>query len=60
MFGLDLIVAGWLTLASNEIVCEPEAKPKLSISPYKSNVKYDFTKSRDDLKEFNIDTIFQS
>ncbi|NCO02722.1 MAG: hypothetical protein GW903_00855 [Alphaproteobacteria bacterium] len=57
MFGLDIIMAGALQLASFDIQCQHNIAPKIKVSPQQSAIQYDFTKSKDDLGEFDIDTI---
>ncbi|MEM6780234.1 MAG: hypothetical protein AAF569_00050 [Pseudomonadota bacterium] len=59
MFGLELVMASWLTMASwqDDIKCEPQRKPRVTVLPSKSPLKFNFQKSRDELQQLEIDTI---
>lgn len=61
MFGLELMASGLLHLAAtdvkSQIKCEAKIVPKINVVPTKSNVQYDFTKTKNDLSRFDIDTI---
>ncbi len=67
MFGLEFIMAGLMNTSTTPskvdkvayapIACVPRIPPKVSVIPSKSQVKYDFSKSRSDLQNFDIDTI---
>ena len=58
MFGLDLVMAGWVTLASAQpLDCSQYGPAEISVIPQKSRIKYDYSKSKKDLNEFNIDTV---
>lgn len=61
MFGIELLTAGYLHLASadvkSQIQCQPKVTPKIRVRPTRAQIKYDFTKNKNDLKRFDIDTI---
>lgn len=57
MFGLDIMMAGVLQLASFDVQCRTSPAPRITVSPKQSTIQYDFSKSKDDLGEFDIDTI---
>lgn len=57
MIGLELAVAGWLHLASNEVKCIHQTAPKITVLPSKSTVTYDFSKSQAQLDGFDVDTV---
>lgn len=61
MFGLDLIMAGWLNMAATPVVanveCQTKITSKVNILPSKSRVKYDFTKSKAQLNSVDVDTV---
>lgn len=57
MFGLDLMVAGLVHLASTDVQCRQKIVPKINVIPKQSTIQYDFTKSRAQLDGFDIDTI---
>ncbi|NQZ15005.1 MAG: hypothetical protein HRT94_09315 [Alphaproteobacteria bacterium] len=61
MFGLEIAAVGLLHLAvsdhSQQIQCKPKVSPKINILPTKSSVKYDYSKSKNDLERFDIDTV---
>ena len=39
------------------VECKPKIAPQVRVVPYKSNVRYDFSKSKAELNSFNVDTI---
>lgn len=59
MYGLDLMMAGLLTLASSQpaIECVADSKAKVSVVPSRSDVTYDFSKDRAAMQEMHVDTI---
>ncbi len=62
MFGLELLMAGVVSMPVTEVRasavnCVPKVAPQVNVIPSKSRVKYDLSKSRDALKNFDIDTI---
>lgn len=61
LFGLELATVGLLHLAAtdvkSQVKCQPKAAPKVKVLPTKSKVKYDFTKTQNDLERFDIDTV---
>lgn len=67
MFGLEFLTVGILHLATSEakvkgdiksqIECVAKISPKINVLPTKSRVKYNLTKSKNDLERFDIDTI---
>ncbi|MEM9469679.1 MAG: hypothetical protein AAF988_05910 [Pseudomonadota bacterium] len=68
MFGLEIAAVGLLHLASSErkttadfiksqVECRAKVPPKVRIKPTKAKIQYDFTKSKEDLKNFDIDTV---
>jgi len=61
IFGLEVASVGLLHLAASGrtpfIECTPKIVPKIKVLPSKSEVKYDFTKSKYDLERFDIDTV---
>lgn len=68
VLGLELIMAGWLQLASADtvsqaakqsaLVCEPNKRtPSVQVKPTSGRLKYDFTKSRSELERMKIDTV---
>jgi hypothetical protein len=52
-----MAAAGIAPAAAQQIKCVSKTAPKINITPTKSRVKYDFTKTKADLNSFNIDTI---
>lgn len=57
MLGLDMVAGGLLYLAAGDISCQPRKIPQILIQPLRTTVSYDFSKSRDELGRFDIDTI---
>lgn len=57
MFGLDIAMAGVLWLAGEELSCPQKPAPKVTVTPRQSVVKYDSNKTRQELEQFNIDTV---
>lgn len=61
LFGLDLIMAGVLSLSPTPVVaqveCHAKVAPKISVLPSKSNVQYDFTKTKPELNNIDVDTV---
>ncbi len=65
MFGLELILAGWLTMdqkpniqpISTPVTCRARDVPQINVSPSKSRVRYDFTKRKAELNSVDIDTV---
>ena len=65
MFGLDLVMAGWLTMNQTPqiqpvrqvVTCKPRVAPEINISPSKSRVRYDFTKRKEQLNAVDVDTV---
>lgn len=61
MFGLEFAAVGLLHLVSNDLVpsiqCSPKIPPKIKVLSSKSHVEYDFTKEKNDLDRFEIDTV---
>lgn len=61
MFGLELLLAGLLHLSPTpvlaEIQCHAKTAPKINVLPSKSRVKYDFTKTKAELNNFDVDTV---
>lgn len=57
MFGIDIVMAGALQLASLDIQCRHNIAPKIKVSPQQTAIQYDYSKSKDALGEFEIDTI---
>ena len=65
MFGLDLLLAGWVTLQDKRpiepvkqvVTCQAKTAPIINVVPSKSRVKYDFSKSKSDLNSVNVDTV---
>lgn len=57
MFGLDLMVVGLVHLASTDVQCRQRISPSVKVTPTQSVIKYDFSKSQDELAQFDIDTI---
>lgn len=57
MFGLELLAGGLLHLAAaNGCMMQPNP-PKVLVQPLRSVTKYDLSKTPDELKKFDIDTI---
>jgi hypothetical protein len=61
LFGLEFLAAGMLYMAPTpvaaQIECRTKVPPKINVLPSKSLVKYDFTKSKANLNEVDVDTI---
>ncbi|MEM7618408.1 MAG: hypothetical protein AAF244_03385 [Pseudomonadota bacterium] len=65
MFGLEFLMAGWLTVQQNpnieqvrqEISCQLKKSPQINVIPSKSRVRYDFTRSKADLNKVDVDTV---
>ncbi len=57
MFGLDIAVAGLLQLASMDVSCRVKAAPKVLVQPMRSVVQYDYSKYKEELQTFEIDTV---
>lgn len=61
MFGLEFLVAGMLHLSPTpvlaEVKCQAKTAPKITVNPSKSRVRYDFTKSKAQLNNVDVDTI---
>lgn len=57
MIGLEMVAGGLLHLAAADITCRPRRIPTILITPLRTTVSYDFTKSRDQLGAFDIDTV---
>ena len=61
MFGLELLAAGMLYLSPTpvvaEIECHAKTAPKINVLPSKSRVRYDFTKSKAQLNNVDVDTV---
>jgi len=65
VFGLDLVMAGWLTMNQTPqiqpvrqvVTCKPRVAPEINISPSKSRVRYDFTKRKEQLNAVDVDTV---
>jgi len=61
LIGLEFLTAGMLYLAPTPVVatveCHAKTAPKINITPSKSMVKYDFTKTKPELNTFDVDTI---
>lgn len=54
-----MVMAGWLTLAAadSQVSCIVKQAPRVIVTPSKSTIKYDFTKTREQLRAFDIDTV---
>ncbi len=65
MFGLEIIVAGWIATqqkpmiapVSQVVTCQTRNAPRINVLPSKSRVRYDFTKRKQQLNSINVDTI---
>ena len=57
MFGLEIAATGLLHLAAMDVQCRVKSDPKVLVQPMRSIVQYDFTKHRQELETFNIDTV---
>ncbi|MBN8520429.1 MAG: hypothetical protein J0L77_00835 [Alphaproteobacteria bacterium] len=57
MMGLEVMAGGLLYLAAADIECRPRKIPTILITPLRTAVSYNFTKSREELGNFDIDTI---
>jgi len=61
MFGLDLLLAGWINAsimpAKSVVTCQTKVAPRITVMPSKSRVRYDFTKSKSDLNAVDVDTV---
>jgi len=61
LFGLELIAAGMLYLTPTPafavVECKAKTAPKINVLPTKSHVKYDFTKTKRELNEVDVNTI---
>ena len=61
MFGLEFVTVGLLHLAAldekPEIQCIPKIIPKINVITNKSNVQYDFTKTKNEMSRFDIGTL---
>lgn len=58
MFGLDLALAGALHLAAfGDVTCTLPRPPRISVKPNVRDVRYDLSKSRDQLSQLDIDTV---
>jgi len=65
LFGLEILMASWLTLTPAttpvpvlaEVECKTKFQPKVKILPSKSRVKYDFTKTKAQLNNVDVDTV---
>lgn len=61
LFGLDLIMAGTIALSPIPVVakieCHAKVAPKINVLPSKSKVRYDFTKTKPELNQIDVDTV---
>lgn len=57
MTGLELLAGGLLQLAAAGGQCKQYKAPHVSVHPLTHAVEYDYSRSRDDLRSFDIDTI---
>lgn len=57
MIGLELMMGGLLHLAAAGVSCQPHPIPQVVVSPSRSAVQYDNTKSKKELETFQIDTV---
>ena len=61
MFGLELLMAGMISLSPTpvlaEVKCHAKTAPKIDILPSKSRVRYDFTKTKPELNQVDVDTV---
>lgn len=61
MFGLELIAAGMLYLSTEPVLavveCKAKTAPQINVMPTKSRVKYDFTKTKPELNQVDVNTI---
>lgn len=61
MFGLEFLLAGMLNLSPTpvvaEIKCHAKTAPKINVLPTKSRVQYDFTKTKAELNNVDVDTV---
>ncbi len=65
MFGLDLIMAGWLATQHKPMIepvrqaisCQTRNAPRINVLPSKSRVRYDFSKRKAQLNAVDVDTI---
>lgn len=61
MFGLEFVTVGLLHLAAldekPQIQCKAKMIPKISVIANKSNVQYDFTKTKNEMSRFDIGTL---
>lgn len=61
MLGLDLLMAGLISLSPTPIVadinCQAKTAPQINIVPSQSHVQYDFTKSKAELNSIDVDTV---
>lgn len=57
MIGLEIVAGGLLHLAAADFSCKPRRIPTILITPLRATISYDFTKARDELGQFEIDTV---
>ena len=56
MIGLDYLLAGYVQMASANIQCKPLKTPEISIVASDTTIKYDHSKTKEELNSFKIDT----
>lgn len=61
MFGLELLAVGMLYLSPEpvfaKVQCRAKTAPKINVLPTKSHVQYDFTKTKAELNEVDVNTV---
>jgi len=65
LFGLDLLMAGWLIMDNKPLIepvrqvvsCQNKVPPRINVIPSKSRVRYDFTKRKSQLNTVDVDTV---
>jgi hypothetical protein len=61
LFGLELLMAGWLDLAAKpvlaQIECREKIVPTITVTPVEGRVRYDFNRTKRQLNSINVDTV---
>lgn len=55
--GLELVMAGYVQLASGQVECKLKKAPEINVTASDTRVKYDHTKTKAQLQNFDIDTV---
>ncbi len=57
MIGLDYLLASYVQLASGSIECRLKKPPRIDVVASDTNVRYDHTKTQNQLDNFETDTV---